>query len=221
MSQEITYQQYTPNTNYYTPIPGYTPYLRFYGEGIVRKKDAQINSWPLPYDPGRYTSIELDDGISGAAGGFLETFFRLEKLILSESVQSIEETKELSAMLTNNHVIVRGIFDSFAEKFANAHRLRFVHSNIFLAESSNHYETDVWTLRFEDSGTPYLHCNVHAYMGGEERRELPDGILEGCTLEEFAELFGESVTEQILQNKALQKFLECVNSGKKQRMVQN
>ncbi len=218
MSREIHFKQYTPNANYYTPMPNFTPYLRVFGQGVVCKKElTHINMWPDTFDPGNYTSIELDSGITGAKAGFLESFYHLEKLILSESVQSIDDTKELSAMLTKNQVIVRGTFDTFAEEFASRHHLRFVHANIHLGESSNQYETDVWSLRFEDNGTPYLHCNAfgqRGFMGGEERRELPDGLLGNCTIEKFAELLGEHLTEQILQNKPLHHFLERMNLGK-------
>ncbi len=218
MSQEIHFKQYTPNANYYTPIPMFTPYLRVCGQGVVRQNDlTNINMWPATFEPGNYTAIEFDSGITGAKAGFLESFYHLEKLILSESVQSIDDTKELSEMLTNNQVIVRGTFDTFAEEFAHLHHLRFVHANIDIANSSNQYETDVWTLRFEDNGTPYLHCNAFGqggFMGGEQRSELPDGIFDNCTIEKFAELFGKGLTEQILQNKPLQRFLQRMNLGK-------
>lgn len=214
-SQEISIKQYTPNTNYYTPKPGYTPYLRVCGKGVVSQKDANINMWPRSFDPGEYTSIEFDDGITAVKGGFLETFIHIENLILSRTVQSIAETKALSTLLTNNHVLVRGIFDTFAEEFAKMYHLRFVHANIVLAQTENQYETDIWTLRFENNGKPYAHCNAfgqRGFMGGEARHELQDGLFEDCSVEAFAKQFGNAVAEQILQNEALKIYLVRLKS---------
>ena len=79
-------------------------------------------------------ACSYDYGFTGVETTFLEKLETLKELILPPSVTDIQMKVKLNDILINNKTLVRGEFDSFAERFAAEHKLRFRHSDLVFAE---------------------------------------------------------------------------------------
>lgn len=194
--------------------------LEVKGEGILRREDAELRN-----DPGRdwakdYDTLSVTEGITGLGEGFLDAFSHIDCLILSRTVESVASTPELDKILRKNKVLIRGEYDTFAERFAGEKGLRFLHCDIHLADDDDaeHHEHDIITLRFHTKGAPDIHYNCFTpgssagnYGGGEYAVKLPKDFYVGCTAELFAGNFPERLREQLKSNDLLRRFLEAAN----------
>ena len=201
-------------------INHYSGLLEVEGKGILTAEDAIV--WPEPSEEGwaDYDVLSVTEGITGLEEGYLDAFSNLGCLILSRTVVSVGVSPALKKRLVKNKVLIRGEYDTFAEAFANELGLKFLHSDIHLAddELKEHYETDIITLRFHLRGSPDIHYNCFtpgssagSYGGGEYAKELPRDFYVGCSIEDFADNFPERLHEQLLSNEALKRFLEAAN----------
>lgn len=184
------------------------------GKGAICKEDTNIGkeNWVQ-----EYTRLYIKGGITEVKKGFLESFIKLKVLIIDSSVESIEMTNELSELLKNNSVIIRGVYDSYAENFAKENGLVFIHKDIYIGiyHNEEHCESRTITLCFEEGDQMSLlyedFCqgiSAGNTMGGEFTRAMPDGFHKGCTLEEFADMMPEAYFDQIMKNKELEVFLK-------------
>ena len=201
-------------------INHYSGLLEVEGEGLLVKEDAEV--WPTERKTWRnkYDTLSIKEGITGLGEGYLEAFPKIDCLILSRTVESVSTAPELDARLRKNKVLIRGEYDTFAERFAQEKGLRFLHCDIPLAEDDIGiaYEHDVITLRFHENGRSDIHYNCFtpgssagSYGGGEYASKLPRDFYVGCTVESFAERFPERLREQLLSNDAIRRFLESAN----------
>ena len=83
--------------------------------------------------PEEYYTLVITEDISEVKPGFIESFPNLQDLIVEADLKKIECSPELEALLKKNNVVLRGHFNSPAEKLANRLGVRFIHKNIFLA----------------------------------------------------------------------------------------
>ena len=136
-------------------------------------------------------------------------------------MESVATTPELDKRLRKNKVLIRGEYNTFAERFAKEKGLKFLHCDIHLADDDikEHYEHDIITLRFHRKGAPDIHYNCFtpgssagSYGGGEYAVQLPKDFYVGCTLEQFAGNFPERLHEQLKSNDVMRRFLEAANS---------
>lgn len=207
-------------------INHYSGLLEVEGEGLLLKEDAEV--WPSER-PGwqkKYDTLSITEGITGLAEGYLDAFSHIECLILARTVESIAAAKELEDGLRKNKVLVRGEYDTFAERFAKEKGLSFLHCDIPLAEDDigEHYEHDVITLRFHTNASPDIHYNCFtpgssagSYGGGEYAVSLPKDFYLGCSLKEFTSRFPERIHAQLMANDMLRRFLDAANSRKERR----
>lgn len=204
-------------------INHYSGLLEVKGEGVLLKEDAE--AWP---DLGgnwrnEYDTLSVKEGITGLGEGYLEAFPKIGCLILSRTVESVATTPELDKRLRKKRVLIRGEYDTFAERFAQEKGLRFLHCDIPLAEDDIEiaHEHDFITLRFHEKGHPDIHYNCFtpgssagSFGGGEYANELPDDFYAGCTVEQFADNFPERLREQLTTNGMLRRFLDAANRRK-------
>ena len=201
-------------------INHYSGLLEVEGEGVLCREDAEV--WPdSPRDwTKEYDTLSITEGITGVGEGYLEAFPGLDCLILSRTVLSAAVTPELVKRMQKRKVLIRGEYDTFAESFAQEHRLEFIHCDIHIADDDIEaaHEHDIITLRFHPDGSADIHYNCFtpgssagSYGGGEYVKELPKDFYVGCTMEKFAGNFSERVREQILSNDAIRRFLESAN----------
>lgn len=208
-----------------TYINHYSGLLEVEGEGVLCREDAEVwgntgTRWANGYDV-----LSVTEGITAIGEGYLEAFKKIDCLILSHTVRSVAASAELIGRMRRRKVLIRGEYDSYAEKFAAENKLDFLHSDIHLADDDTEIppEHDIITLRFHTDGPPDIHYNCFtsgssagSYGGGEYANKLPRDFYVGCTVEEFAGHFPERLREQLLNNEALRRFLESANRRHKQ-----
>ena len=168
--------------------------LKVLGEGKVCEGDLDVK-----YDQGKgrrwtdeYIGVAFDKGITEVEAGFLEGFPNLEYVVIPYTLQSIEVTPELKAMLQQKNVLIRGWYDSYGERFAQENGLAFRHANIIVGwtRDEEHDTSTRLEIRFNEEGKPYRFyddvCSGWAasnYGGGTYERELDEDFFVGETLE--------------------------------------
>ena len=186
----------------------------------------QGKNWEKEYD-----TLSVTEGITGLGEGYIEFFSHIDCLILSRTVGAVAASPELLKLWRKRKVLICGEYDTFAERFACENNLKFLHSDIHLADDDIEiaHEHDIITLRFHENGSCDIHYNCFtpgssagSYGGGEYANPLPRDFYVGCTIEDFANIFNERVRGQILSNETLKRFLEISNkrhsdNGKKKK----
>ena len=203
-----------------TYINHYSGLLEVEGKGVLSREDTELlyeqgKNWAKEYD-----TLSVTEGITGLGVGYIEFFSHIDCLILSRTVESIAASPELLKRWRKRKVLIRGEYETFAERFAGESGLKFLHSDIHLADNDIEvaHEHDIITLRFHENGSSDIHYNCFtpgssagSYGGGEYANPLPRGFYVGCTIEDFANIFNERVGGQILSNETLKRFLEISN----------
>lgn len=201
-------------------INHYSGLLEVKGESVLCREDTELSPKPTENLAKEYDTLSITEGITEVGEGFLDAFPYIECLILSRMVRSVAVSPELLKRWRKVKVLIRGEYNTFAEKFAEENKLDFLHSDIPLAEYDIEvaHEHDIVTLRFHQKGQPDIHYNCFTpgssagnYGGGEIAYPLPKGFYVGCTIENFADNVSERAREQIMANEALKRFLEISN----------
>lgn len=178
---------------------------------------ADVDAGPGKLIPGEYRTLVIEKSVCAVKEGFLEAFVNLKDLIIEADLRSIPMTPALEALLKGNEVIVRGTFNSVAEKLARNLGLTFIHKNIPVARyySEAHYESTTLTLCFQKGEDPFIWEDVVCpgisagnNGGGTLRHDLPKDFYQTGSLEDFASHFGPCYTEDILANEELKTFLQ-------------
>ena len=203
-----------------TYINHFNGLLEVKGRGVLCREDTE-----LCHEPGRNWAKEFDtlsvtEGITGLGEGYIEFFSHIDCLILSRTVESVAASPELLKLWRERKVLLRSEYDTFAERLAGENGLRFLHSDIHLADDDIEiaHEHDIITLRFHENGLSDIHYNCFtpgssagSYGGGEYANPLPQDFYVGCTIEDFANFFNKRVRGQILSNETLKRFLKISN----------
>jgi len=176
--------------------------------------------------PEEYYTLVITDGISSVKPGFIESFPNLQDLIVEADLKKIECTPELEALLKKNNVVLRGCFNSPAEKLASRLGLRFIHKNIFLAVYINreYHESSELSLCFQEGEPPFFWrddktqgISAGNTGGGTVRTDLDEDFYVGVeSAEAFAdEIVGRAFEEDTRKNKELDAFLKEANRRRK------
>ena len=198
----------------------YSGLLEVMGEGALCREDAKVwghsgHGWADDYNV-----LSITEGITALGEGYLDAFPKIRCLILSRTVESVAVTPELVKRMHKRKVLIRGEYDTFAERFAEENGLEFRHCDIHLADDDIEiaYEHDIITLRFHPDGPPDIHYNCFtpgisagSNGGGEYEKELPRDFYVGCSPEQFAANFPERLHEQLTSNEMLRRFLTAAN----------
>lgn len=190
------------------------------GEGICTVSDMRLSQNEREKFSGEkpeQVSFYIYEGVTAIERGGLDVFHGLRELFIADSVREIGVSPELEAILRNNRVLIRGNFNSYAEKFARKYGLPFLHSDIELSREPGHEERSsvMVTLRFNSSGTPRLHqdyrCQGIAASctgGGENDVPLPVNFYKTMTTEDIADKCWGSAYHSIVTSSRLKKFLK-------------
>ncbi|WP_028506145.1 hypothetical protein [Ruminococcus sp. FC2018] len=158
-----------------------------------------------------------DYGFTSIDTAFLEKLDTLKELVLPDSITDIKMTPKLEKLLKNNGVLIRGTFDSFAEKFAAENGLHFRHRDLFLAsyEFAPAHETTTLTLQFLRDGSAQIEENVSSpgsssshCFGGTFYHALDREFFLHKSAEDIADRFGKSLHDELIENGRLADFLE-------------
>ncbi len=168
-------------------------------------------------------AIGYDYGFTSIDTAFLEKLETLKELVLPDSITEIETTPKLEKLLRGNDVLIRGTFDSFAEKFAADNGLHFRHRDMFLAsyEFEPASETTVLTLIFNRDGSAVIEEKVSSpgssagnCFGGSFYKELDSEFFLHLTAEDIADMYGKSLHKELIENGRLAAFLEKAKAHK-------
>ena len=195
------------------------------GAPVGYKRRVSVCAGDLDVRPGRMDmkkikTLVIESSVCAVKEGFIEAFPNLKDLIVEADLQRIPITAELEALLKNNKVIVRGSFNSAAEKLADNLGLTFIHKNIFVARHffESHYETTTLTLSFQKGECPFIWEDIICpgisagnNGGGTLRHDLPDDFYQGGSIEDFASHLASRYTQKILGNEELKAFLAEAN----------
>ena len=167
-------------------------------------------------------SVNLCSGIVEVKEGFLERIPTLQEISIPNTVEHIGVSQKFEKYLSQNDVLIRGVFDSYAEDFAKKYGLRFLHSEIHLGSLGDYRSpdgVDVLNVCFTKEGRAYIrqtchsdHFNCHSDYtsqlsdGGEKRIDLPVDFLDALTLKEIAGMCWTRCSKLILGSDVFRQF---------------
>lgn len=206
--------------------------LYLWGEGIVEDKNLSATSGEVlkefrkeyrrePAD----VSVFIDDcfghgldyGFTGIAPGFLLNFPALKELIMPPSVENVEVTPELERLLVNNNVLIRGWFDTFAERLAGEYKLNFRPADFTFADSFDErfHESVSLKMIFSRNGSTVIGedrsspgSSAGNTFGGVFYKRLPKKFYRNMTAEDIANMYEEYLYKPITENERLAEFFE-------------
>ena len=179
----------------------------------------------------RDVSLLIEDTFASGYGygfteidtAFLEQINTLAELILPDSITNINMTPTLEQILKRNNVLIRGSFDSFAERFAAENKLHFRPANFLFAKYvfEPAQETTLMTMTFKRNGNVVVEISVSSpgssagnTFGGTFYRDLPKNFYKVKTVEQIAEMFGQMSRKTILEDGRLAAFVEKAKTHK-------
>ena len=193
-----------------------TIYKKFQKEYSREPKDVSL----FIEDP---FTCGFDYGFTAIDTAFLEKIEKLKELILPNSITDIQMTPKLETILHENKVLIRGSFDSFAEKFAAENKLHFRPANFLFAKYvfEPAHETTLLTMMFKRDGNVVMEESVSSpgssagnTFGGTFYKDLPKNFHKTMTVEQIAEMYGSHLHDAIIKNGKLADFLEKAKNHK-------
>ena len=141
-------------------ISGPATDLEVFGGKVVHK-DTYLGDKRLEEE---FVAIKFCEGIEGSFDGvetieegFLDRIPHLCEIEMADTVKDVGVTEQFKKVVHKNNILIRGSFDSYAEEFARKYKLRFLPSNMVLAQTgdfSTREGIDIITLRMFDDGCP-------------------------------------------------------------------
>lgn len=198
---------------------GYMKYgFDAYGDSVLRAEHmAYWMNDPMRTDP-KGISFELGNSIEEVENNFFFLVPTINELIIKNPECNVVMSDESIALFINNDVLIRGEFNTAAERFAKEYGLKFLHTNVELGYDGEYYSAagiDSVDLRFNKDGSAVLHLNNFCpgssggwSGGGEITDELPMDFYKTMTFEEVAARGWSSCREMIISNGILKGLLE-------------
>ena len=154
---------------------------------------------------------------------FLEQINTLAELVLPNSITNIDMTPTLEQILKRNNVLIRGAFDSFAEKFAAENHLHFRPADFLFAKDffEPAQETTLLTMMFKRNGNVVMEESISSpgssagnTFGGTFYKDIPKNFHKTMTVEQIAEMYGSRLHDAIIKDGKLADFLEKAKKHK-------
>ncbi|MBO4410703.1 MAG: hypothetical protein J5794_00715 [Lachnospiraceae bacterium] len=161
--------------------------------------------------------FELDDDITEVEAGFFDWTPWLRELTCGKSLKKIGMTDRSLKIFRDNDVLVRGFFDTYAERFASEYGLRFIHDDFRLGGSGNYFEpsgTDLITLLLAPYKKPVIRqsnfcqgSSAGSSLGGDIDLTLEETFYQTMSAEDIAGICWGTCYDSIRKNAALAKFI--------------
>lgn len=224
------------DSSFYSDVIGaeYELMLSAFGEGVLSESqllDMQKPTEILKSFKSRYhrfpksISLLIQDsrsagykyGFTGIETSLLESFDTLKELILPDTITNIEITKTLEEILQKNKTLIRGSFDSYAEKLAKEQNLHFRPSNYIFAdfEDTRFHENTTLTLVFKRNGNVEIKENCSSpgtsssnTLGGSFTYALSNDFYQTQTASQIASTFDSCACKAIIDDGRLSLFIE-------------
>lgn len=208
--------------------------LSAWGEGIlcesglldIQKPDEIISKFTKKYHryPKDITLLIKDSiaagydfGFTGVDPKFLAKLKTLKELILPDSITSIDITPEIDKIFKDNNTLIRGSFDSFAERLASADGLNFRPADFVFAsfEDKRFHENTTLSLIFKRNGNVEIKesssspgTSAGNTFGGSFTHSLCRDFCKTKTAEQIAGQFSQYVYQVIMEDGRLAAFME-------------
>ena len=185
-----------------------------FGGEILRKENIARWDEELRADP-QGVALGLSEEIKEVEPDFFELLPTISSVWIQNPECDLHMTEKTAELFQKNNVILRGVYDSAAERLAREYRLRFVHLDVELASVGDYFEhgADIITLRIREDGSAYIHqdCQCQGSApgqtgGGEVSFDIPNDFYRSMTSEELAEKCWR--TKAIIANGVLAAFME-------------
>ena len=191
------------------------------GEGMLCKSDMDF--WRNLPEMKKPVSFELAEGVTDVEEGFFEQLPLLRELWIGSTVKTLGLTEETLALFHKNDVLIRGQFNTVAERFAREQGLRFLTADFEVARGGNYFESFAYTvrLRFQPDEKPRLlqasfsqGSSAGSSLGTDEDVRLPKDFYLTMTQEEIADLCWGCAYGRVADSAALGKFLALAKKKK-------
>ena len=189
-----------------------------YGGEILRKEDMARWDDEERADP-QGVELGLGEEVKEVEPDFFDLLPTIDAVWIHNPECRLHMTEKTIRLFQNNNVVLRGTYDSAAERLARQHHLRFLHLDVVLASSGDYFEqgVDIITVRFCDDGSAYVHqdcrcqgSSAGSIGGGEVSFDIPRDFYLTMTPEEIAEKCWRS--NLILSNGTLAAFMQKAKS---------
>ena len=149
---------------------------------ILKKED--MNSWinsERMTDP-RGVALGLGGDVEEVEPDFFEILPTVKSVWIENPECNLNLDEKTVKLFQKNMVILRGVYDTAAEKLARKHRLRFLHFDVQIASVGDYFDKgkDTITIRFNEYGRVYVNqdCRCQGISagstgGGESNFDLP------------------------------------------------
>lgn len=191
--------------------------LNAYGDPVLTKKDfAYWADRPELTDPAGVV-LGLDEEVEIVEEDVFDLLPTLSSLWIENPRCRLPMTEKIVQLFQKNNVLLRGTYDSAAEKLARKYHLRFLPLDVKLAAVGDYFERgrDVITLCFRMDGSVYIHedcmtqgISAGSMGGGETSFDLPKDFYLKMTAEEIADQCWGRCYSAILENGTLASFIK-------------
>jgi len=209
-----------------------------WGDGEISEKNLEISLDDIfaeyAREKGGYPidiSLDIADtlsfgysyGFTSIDTAFLERLETLKELVLPDSITDIKMTPKLEKLLKENNTLIRGSFDSFAEKFAADNGLHFRHRDFSFASYyfEPAFENTTLTMMFSRDGSAVIEEKVSSIgssagntFGGEFYKSLDSDFFVHKTAEEIADMYRGGIRNAIIETGILADFIEKAKTHK-------
>lgn len=186
-----------------------------YGEHVLKKEHMLLRMDAPELSNSRKITFILDPDVLEVEDGFFTLLPKIKKLIIKNPECKISLDRETVSLFQKNDVLLCGVFDGIAEKLACEHGLKFLHTELFLAESGDFYSAhgcDIKYLCFRDNGAAYIrYVSNPQTSGGELQIDLPADFYQQ-DINSFAEECGERFAEEVKQNEEIMVLMQKAKS---------
>ena len=185
-----------------------------YGGEILRKEDIVRWSVEERADP-QGVALGLSEEIKEVEPDFFELLPTISSVWINNPECELHMAEKTAELFRKNNVILRGVYDTAAERLAREYRLRFLHLDVELASVGDYFEhgNDLITVRFRENGSAYIHqdCRCQGSApgqtgGGENSFDIPKDFYLSMTSEELANMCWRP--KAIIANGVLAAFME-------------
>ena len=190
-----------------------------YGGTYLRKEDmAYWMDSPARIDP-QGVALGLDEEIKEVEPDFFDLLPTIDEVWIHNPECRLHMTEKTIRLFQDNHVILRGVYDSAAERLARQYHLRFLHLDVELASAGDYFErgVDIITVRFREDGSAYIHqdcrcqgSSAGSIGGGEVSFDIPRDFYLTKTPEEIADMCW--LSRLIISNGTLAAFMKKAKS---------
>jgi len=189
-----------------------------FGGEILRKENIARWDEELRADP-QGVALGLSEEIKEVEPDFFELLPTISSVWIQNPECDLHMTEKTAELFQKNHVILRGDYDTAAERLAKEYRLRFLHLDVELASEGDYFEygNDLITVRFREDGSAYIHqdCQCQGSApgqtgGGENSFDIPNDFYRSMTCEELADMCWR--TRSIIADGVLAAFMEKAKS---------